>query len=458
MRHSAALLLAVLIASAFPAAQQKPLFTFHSNAWLNLHHYVRSNARGGPAPTGLTDEERAQWAAGVEFYKPYVPRDLNADDGMVAIKTALRGAEGKSSLDGIAIDAALKATLERLMPIYQKRWWPEHDRANREWIAAMRPLVDRHGAALSQALARVYGVSWPREPIPVDLTVTAGASGAYGTSEPSAHITIVSVDVSAGTRRSRCCSTKARTASCRCYQWVSQAAAAAEGDRAAAALARGALLHRRRADDARAEGARHRLHRLGERGVLQHHVRRRLPRQDGQALGSASRRQALDRRRALRARRRVQVEAGLPWPGRSRRQTRLEVTALRSVVWTALFWLPAEAISVNRSTLRESAQRVDEPHLADLRARHVEQLRTAHQDGKRLGSRDGDVEPVAAEEKLQAPRHVLSASMTPSRRRRPALRGPGTCPRSRLRRRRAAPREDSAPACCRARPRECLAR
>jgi len=185
-------LLAVLIgiASAFPSAQQKSLFTFHSNAWLNLHHYVRSNARGGPAPTGLTDEERAQWAAGVEFYKPYVPPDLNADEGMVAIKTALRGAEGKSSLGGIAIDAALRATLERMMPIYQKRWWPEHDRANREWIAAMRPLVDRHGAALSEALARVYGVSWPRDPIPVDLTVTAGASGAYGTSEPSAHITI----------------------------------------------------------------------------------------------------------------------------------------------------------------------------------------------------------------------------------------------------------------------------
>ena len=180
----------VAIASAFPAAQQKPLFSFHSNAWLNLHHYVRSNARGGPAPTGLTQEEGAQWAAGVAFYKPYVPRELTLDDGMIAIKNALRGAEGKTSLDGIAIDSALKATLERLMPIYQKRWWPDHDRANREWIAAMQPLVDRHGAALGQALARVYDAKWPSDPIPVDLTVTAGASGAYGTSEP-AHITIM---------------------------------------------------------------------------------------------------------------------------------------------------------------------------------------------------------------------------------------------------------------------------
>ena len=190
MKHSATLLASLVsVTVAFPAAQPKPLFSFHSNAWLNLHHYARSNARGGPAPTGLTDEERAQWATGVEFYKPYVPRELALDDGMIAIKNALRGAEGKTSLDGIAIDPALKATLERLMPIYQKRWWPDHDRANREWIAAMQPLVDRHSAALSQALARVYDTSWPRDPIPIDLTVTAGASGAYGTSEP-AHITI----------------------------------------------------------------------------------------------------------------------------------------------------------------------------------------------------------------------------------------------------------------------------
>lgn len=179
----------VAILPALLSAQQRPLFTFHSNPWLNLHHYVRSNARGGPPPTGLTPEDAARWAAGVEFYKPYAARDLVRDEGMIAIKTALRGGEGKARLDGIALDAPLRTTLERLMPVYEKRWWAEHDRANREWIAAIGPLVERHGAALSQALARVYDVSWPGEPLAVDLTVTAGADGAYGTSSP-AHITI----------------------------------------------------------------------------------------------------------------------------------------------------------------------------------------------------------------------------------------------------------------------------
>ena len=190
------LLLVSVVAAIWPlrpAAQSNALFAFHSNRWLNLHHFARASARGGPAPTGLSEEDSRHWAAGVEFYKPYGARDLLADEGMVAIKSALRGAEGKTSLDGIAIDSGLKATLERLMPIYQKRWWPEHDRANRAWIAAVQPLLARHGIALSQALTRTYDTTWPSTPVPVDLSVTAGPVGAY-TSGPPTHVTISSSD------------------------------------------------------------------------------------------------------------------------------------------------------------------------------------------------------------------------------------------------------------------------
>jgi len=172
-------------------AQPSALFTFHSNPWLNLHHYVRLSARGGPAPTGLSPEESAQWTAGVEFYKPYAARDLLMDQGMIDIKTALRGAEDKANLDGIAIDAGLKAALEPLMPIYRKHWWPEHDRGNRAWIAAVQPLLERHGQSLSEALTRTYGTAWPSTPIPVDLTVTAGPNGAYTTGPPT-HVTLSS--------------------------------------------------------------------------------------------------------------------------------------------------------------------------------------------------------------------------------------------------------------------------
>ena len=162
------------------------LFTFHSNPWVNLHHFARLSARSGaPAPAHLSEDDRKQWAAGVESYKPYAARDVLLDDGMVEIKAALRGAEGKASLEGIAIDASLKATLEGLMPIYRKYWWPDHDRANRAWIAAVQPRLERHGTALSQAVARAYETNWPSSPIPVDITTTAGPNGAYTTGPPT---------------------------------------------------------------------------------------------------------------------------------------------------------------------------------------------------------------------------------------------------------------------------------
>lgn len=188
---AAILAMLTVVASVAPAAQQQPLFTFHSNAWLNLHQFLRLLARGGPAPAELSAQERGQWAAGIDFYKPYGQRDVLFDQGMVDIGTALRRAEGRSSLDGIAIDAMLKATLERLMPIYQNHWWPAHDRANREWIAAVQPLIDRYGSEIGRGLARTYGLSWPANPIPIDVTVTAGPNGAYTTNDPT-QITISS--------------------------------------------------------------------------------------------------------------------------------------------------------------------------------------------------------------------------------------------------------------------------
>jgi hypothetical protein len=199
VRPLVAILAFVGAAWAVPSARQEPLFVFHSNPWLNLHHFVRLAARGGAAgefdPAALSGEDRTRWMAGVEFYRPYAQRDLLFDDGMVAINDALHGAEGKATLDGVAIYADLKATLERLMPIYRKYWWADHDRSNREWIAAAQPLIDRHGMAIRQALTRTYGVSWPPQPIDVDLSVTAGPNGAYSSSTPP-HVTLSSTDPS----------------------------------------------------------------------------------------------------------------------------------------------------------------------------------------------------------------------------------------------------------------------
>jgi len=178
-------------APAPPAAQSE--FTFQSNLWVNLHHFLRAVARGEPAPGKLTPEERSAWDHAVAVYaEKYMNRDVLRDDGMVAIKDTIRRVGNEERLPEIPGEPDLDSLLEGVAPIYRKHWWPAHDTQNRSWIAAAQPLLARYGRKLSHDLAVSYGAEWPSSPIPVDLSVAAGPVGAYTTYPP--HSTIASTN------------------------------------------------------------------------------------------------------------------------------------------------------------------------------------------------------------------------------------------------------------------------
>ncbi len=187
----ASLLLACACVSAPASHPPAPaLFTFHSNFWVNLHHFARAAGRGLPVDAALTPGERSTWDAGVTFYRQhYSERDLLFDQEMVTIKNALRAAEGRAALSAAsdpAVPADLRAVLDDLAPIYRAHWWPAEDAANRAWIAAAEPLVARDGERLARRVSAAYGETWPATPVPVDLSNQAGPVGAYTTSEPTA--------------------------------------------------------------------------------------------------------------------------------------------------------------------------------------------------------------------------------------------------------------------------------
>ena len=53
-----------------------------------------------PVEAELSEDERAIWSAGVEFYKPHAARDLLFDDGMVEIiEHRTPRPDGKRSVD-----------------------------------------------------------------------------------------------------------------------------------------------------------------------------------------------------------------------------------------------------------------------------------------------------------------------------------------------------------------------
>jgi hypothetical protein len=189
------LLACSIVIAQEPIAQTDALFSFHSNPWLNLHHILWFKGEGAPLPSDMPDAERAAWAAGIASYAAYSKRNLIVDDELIAIKEALRTAENRADLMGLPIKSEVGTTLERLMPIYRKHWWPAHDQTNRAWIAAAQPLIDRHGAALNAAISRTYDITKPDNPVWVDVAVRAHPNGAYETG-PVTHVMISSVDSS----------------------------------------------------------------------------------------------------------------------------------------------------------------------------------------------------------------------------------------------------------------------
>lgn len=187
---------------ARPLHAAEASFKLQDNFWVNLHHFVRAEARRRAysqppvMPSGLSEAERADWTAALDAYADLAQLSLVFDERLVRINNELadRG-EAATLPEGLVEPGVLKA-LNRAAPVYRAHLWSEHRRANEEWITAVRPLVEQHDAALIKALAAAYHVKWPAEPILVDASCEAGPVGAYTTGGPkgfAAHTVIAPI-------------------------------------------------------------------------------------------------------------------------------------------------------------------------------------------------------------------------------------------------------------------------
>ena len=188
-----------------PPPPPLPVFEFHSGFWLNLHHTLYraaraqriANATAGPnaanfAVANLSPAEQRAWSAAIAYYsKTYADSDLTVSLEMILIKNQLGDFETCQDLAGrkkkscdAGLPVSLTQALEAAAPVYRAHLWPEHDRANRRWIASVAPLVRRNGLDLSHRLAEIYQTPWPKDRIRVDVTAYAGSTGAYTTLDP----------------------------------------------------------------------------------------------------------------------------------------------------------------------------------------------------------------------------------------------------------------------------------
>src|SRR6201992_1806476 len=151
-----------------------PIFELHSGFWINLHHTLYGQARASRDGRGLpssaggatkrTPNEEVAWDNAVAYYAAnYVDKDMLFSTELTLLKNQLGDFEQCDELSGSkrkTCDAGLPPKLTQVLNAaavgYRAHEWPEHDRANRRWIAGVSPLVRDEGVSLSQGLPRRF--------------------------------------------------------------------------------------------------------------------------------------------------------------------------------------------------------------------------------------------------------------------------------------------------------------
>jgi hypothetical protein len=167
-------------------------FALRSDPRVALHHFLLdwAMAEAGEWPPyappvreregwrdSLTADEARTWSAAVAAYDAGRGRSLLFDTGLVSVRD---WAAGLVELVAVpSADRPLSAAVESALPVYLRRWWPEHDRRNRAWIASVAPMLDDVEEAVIPRLEAAYGGTWPAGRIPVDVMVHANDVGAY---------------------------------------------------------------------------------------------------------------------------------------------------------------------------------------------------------------------------------------------------------------------------------------
>ncbi len=182
-------------------------FEFHSDPWINLHHFLYQWARADlglnrgrrhvPVPERssvgeMSEDLRAGWLESVRFYRDSIAATSYWDSGMLELKDELLKLGGNPQSRPRDIIDGVSAALVRAMPVYQRTWWPQHDKDNRAWIESVLPRLRAHEKQYVDMTVRVHGAAWPAEPWRVDVSAYANFGAGYTTYE--GHIVIYSTD------------------------------------------------------------------------------------------------------------------------------------------------------------------------------------------------------------------------------------------------------------------------
>jgi len=171
-----------------------PHLTFFSDFETNLNDALiaAGTARKAGKPDALASclgerpaTERAGWDAAADYYAEVVSPADWTERGQYLIRLDLAGFDdgigGDDDRRLVAIATGIRAAAA---PGYAACLWRAQDAKNRRWIEALKPQLAKHEPALATRLQKLYGTTWRRLPIPIDVVENAGWSGANSSIDP----------------------------------------------------------------------------------------------------------------------------------------------------------------------------------------------------------------------------------------------------------------------------------
>lgn len=175
-------------------------FTFASDAGLNLHHLLYAEAwlaesaetgqrsKAQPTPTGDLALRRAPaFQEAIAYYRAeLIERHLLFDDTMQDLSVRLIGRGG-------AAPAGWNRIFTPLLADYVAADWPDHDRQNNRWSAAVSADLENLMPEAVERLQEVYRRRLPDPPLLVSTVYVGSREGAYTSLHPT-HITCSSSD------------------------------------------------------------------------------------------------------------------------------------------------------------------------------------------------------------------------------------------------------------------------
>ena len=134
---------------------------FESDLQINLHHFLYELARDDKyfetmlEDIRLSSVDKYSLTSTVDIYKSKMDiRHILFDRGEIPQITSKVLAH-----DVIKGETSIGKALKSFQPIYQRLYWEEHDKRNKEWIEELKPKIDRFGKQIKVELEQIFAGS-----------------------------------------------------------------------------------------------------------------------------------------------------------------------------------------------------------------------------------------------------------------------------------------------------------